>query len=367
MEHLILAVNPGSTSTKIGLFRNEEVIFTQTIEHPADELAKFPDIPSQREFRQSFVMKALEENNVSPKNLAGVVGIGGLMPVLETGGYLVNQPVLDWVTAEKGGAHASNLGALLANLIANQAGCDAYIYDAVSAGKLPEIAAITGFPEIRRRSLSHVLNSRAQAIEFAKKSGKKFEDLNLIIAHIGGGISLSAYEKGVIIDSFGDDLGPFSPERAGVAPLMDFVELFYDSGLEKRALKRKMRGAGGIMAHLGTTDMRLVEEKIQNGDKKAEAVLHAMCYNIAKAAGSLAVALCGNVDNIILTGGVAKSALITSLIAGRIKFIAPVEIMPGEYELEALAAGCLRLINGEEKKKIMTSVTDDGFAVTEYK
>jgi len=367
MNHLILAVNPGSTSTKIGLFKEETPVFALNIEHDPAEIAKFADIPSQKEFRLGFVKKALEGHNVNIKEISGVVGIGGLMPTLETGGYIVNQQLKDWVIAERGGGHASNLGALLSDLLASEAGCNAYIYDAVSAGKMPEIAAITGIPEIRRKSLSHVLNSRAQSIEFAKKNGKNFDDLNLIIAHLGGGISLSAYEKGRLIDSVGDDWGPFSPERAGAAPLMEFVNVFYDSGMDKKALKKRLRGAGGLSAHLGTTNVRKVEEMIEAGDAKAEGVLHAMCYNIAKAIGGLSVALCGRVDNIIITGGIAKSALVTRLVAERVRFIAPVEIMPGEYELEALAAGCLRIIRGEEPGKVMVDVDDDGVAVTEIK
>ena len=365
MEHLILAVNPGSTSTKIGLFKNETAVFMHTIEHNPAEIAAFPDIPSQREFRMSFVLTALEEHGINLKELAAVVGIGGLMPTLETGGYIVNDLLKEWVTAERGGAHASNLGALIADLIAQQAGCNAYIYDAVSAGQLPEIAAITGFPEIKRKSLSHVLNSRAQSIEFAKKSGKNFDDLNLIVAHLGGGISLSAYEKGIMADSIGDDWGPFSPERSGAAPLMEFVNIFYDSGMPKATLKKRVRGGGGLSAHLGTTNVRQVEEMIAGGDKHAEAVLHAMCYSVARSIGALAVALKGRVDNIIITGGIAKSNLVTGLIAERVGFIAPVEIMPGEYELEALAAGGLRIVRDEEQAKMLAGVTDEGVAVTQ--
>ena len=364
MSHLILAVNPGSTSTKIGVFRDDVSVFTKTIEHDRQDLMKFNDVPSQREFRLRFVLQALDEHGINAEELSGVVGIGGLMPTIETGGYIVNELLENWVSEEKGGPHASNLGALLANLIAKKAGCNAYIYDAVSAGQLPEIAMTTGYPEIRRKSLSHVLNSRAQSIEYAKKTGKKFENLNVIIAHLGGGISLSVYEKGRLIDSVGDDFGPFSPERAGAAPLMEFVNVFYNSGLDKKSLIRKMRGAGGVMAHLGTTDMRAVEEMADNGDKKAKNILHAMCYNVAKSIGSLAVAVNGNVDVVIITGGIAKSKTITELIANRVKFIAPVEIMPGEYELEALAAGCLRIILGEEKAKTLVNVSEDGIGVS---
>lgn len=348
MSHLILAINPGSTSTKIGLFKDDEPIFTESIEHNRDELQGFPDLPSQKHFRLEFVLKALKDHGYKPEDLSAVVGRGGLLPPIEAGGYKVNEKMKDWVTKGLGGVHASNLGSLLADLVAREAGCDAYIYDAVSAGILPEIASITGFPEIKRKSLSHVLNSRAQSIQYAKKMGKNFEDLNLIIAHLGGGVSLSAYEKGVMIDSVGDDIGPFSPERAGGAPLLDFVDFCFDNNWGKKELQKRIRGNGGIAAHLGTTDIRKVEERISAGDKKAEVLLLAMCYNISKAVGSLGAALKGRVDAVIITGGIAKSEFVTRSISEQVEFLAPVVIMPGEYELEALSAGCLRIITGQE-------------------
>jgi len=365
MSHLVLAINPGSTSTKIGLFRDDEVVFMHNIEHDPAEIAKFPDTPSQREFRMGFVIKALEEHGISPKDLAAVVGRGGLMPTLETGGYNVNAMMKEWISAEKGGSHASNLGSLLADLVAAQAGCNAYIYDAVSAGRLPEIAAITGFPEIKRKSLSHVLNSRAQSIEFGKKIGKNFEDMNLIIAHLGGGISLSVYEQGILKDSVGDDNGPFSPERAGVAPLMDFLNTFFHDKADKAILKKKIRGGGGLMAHLGHTDFKKVEDDAAAGCEKSKMLMDAMGYNIAKSIGALATVVAGQVDAIIITGGLARAKAWVEDIAARVSFIAPVEFAPGEYELEALAAGCLRIINGEEAAKRITAITDDGFAITE--
>jgi len=366
MAELILAINPGSTSTKIGLFREYEPVFMINVEHDREELAKFPDLPSQKEFRLGHVLKALEDHDVKISDLDGVVGRGGLMPVLETGGYIFNDVMKGWISAEKGGSHASNLGSLMADLVAKEAGCGAYIYDSVAAGRLPEVAAITGYPEIKRKSLSHVLNSRAQSIIRAGKLGKKFEDMNIIIAHLGGGISLSVYEKGILQDSVGDDNGPFSPERAGGAPLMDFVNVFYDSGLPKKDLKKKMRGAGGLMAHLGHTDFRKVEDDAAAGDEKSTLLMSAMAYNIAKSIGSLATVVNGKVDAIIITGGLAKAKGFAKEISDRVSFIAPVEIMPGEYELEALAGGCLRIIRGEEKARKLVDITEDGFGVSEF-
>jgi butyrate kinase len=366
MPHLILAVNPGSTTTKIGLFKDDDAVFMKTIEHNPEELALFADLPSQREFRLGFVLEALAESGYKVQDLSGVVGRGGLMPVIETGGYVVNDVMKEWISAEKGGSHASNLGSLLADLVASQAGCKAYIYDSVTAGALPEIAAVTGFAEIRRKNLSHVLNSRAQSIKYASKVGKKFEDLNIITVHMGGGISISIYEKGVLKDSAADDSGPFSPERSGMAPLMAFVDAFYESGLSQKDLKKKIRGGGGLMAHLGTTDFRKIEADAlgegENGCKKSRLMIDAMAYNIAKFIGSMSVAVNGLVDVIILTGGLARSANFVSKISKRVSFIAPIEVMPGEYELEALAAGCLRIIKGEEKAKELIDIVD-GFGI----
>ena len=350
MSHLILTINPGSTSTKIGVFKEVEPIFTKTIDHDHAEIQKFPTISSQTEFRLQFILDSLNEKDINTKDFTGVVGIGGLLPPIETGGYKVTQKMIDILTNEVGiAAHASNLGALLADLMAKKAGCEAYIYDAVSAGIFPEIATITGFPEIKRRSLSHVLNCRAQSIQYAKQIGKNFEDLNLILAHLGGGVSLSVYEKGKLVDSIGDDLGPFSSERSGVAPLMEFVDFCYDNNLSKKDAQKRIRGGGGLKAHLGTASMKEAEDMVKSGDKNAELIVNAMCYGVAKGIASLSAVVNGKVDAIILTGGITRSELVTTAIKERIGFIAPVVIMPGEYELEALAAGCLRIITGKEQ------------------
>ncbi|MCL2557269.1 MAG: butyrate kinase [Treponema sp.] len=354
MSRLILAINPGSTSTKVGLFKDDEPIFTKTIEHDHEELQKFPTIAAQKDFRLQFVLESLDAEGVKVRDIAGAVGIGGLLPPIEAGGYRVNQKMLDILTNEVGiAAHASNLGAILAAQVARLADCEAFIYDAVSAGILPDIAKITGFPDIVRRSLSHTLNMRAQAIQFAKKNGKSFEEIGLVIAHLGGGVSITAYDKGKLEDSIGDDLGPFSSERAGAAPLMDFVDFCYDKGLSKKDAQRSIRGNGGIKAHLGTASLKDAEAMIATGDERAKLVVKAMCYGVSKGIASMAVALKGKLDAIILTGGIARSDLITGWIAERVEFIAPVTVMAGEYELEALAAGCLRILSGQETAREM--------------
>jgi len=317
-------------------------------------LQKFPSIPAQKDFRLQFVVDALEENGIKLQDVTGVVGIGGLLPPIEAGGYRVNEKMVDLLSNETGNkAHASNLGAIIGDLLARRAGCEAFIYDAVSAGILPEVATITGFPEIKRRSLSHVLNSRAQAIQYAKKLGKKFEDLNLIISHLGGGVSCSVYEKGKLVDSVGDDFGPFSSERSGAAPLIEFVDFCFDNGLAKKDVQRRIRGGGGLKAHLGTASLKEAEGMIAEGDEHAKLVVEAMCYGVSKAIASMAVAVKGQCDGIILTGGIYRSTRVATYIKERVAFIAPVEIAPGEYELEALAAGCLRIITGQEVAREM--------------
>ena len=349
MPHYILAVNPGSTSTKIGLFCDDVPVFTESIEHDHNEIAKFPNIASQKDLRKELVLSALAAHGYSPNQLSTVVGRGGLFPPVNTGGYIVTEKLKQMIINEEGvSPHASNLGALIADEIAAPVGIPAYIYDAVSAGHLPEYAKITGFPEIKRQSFSHVLNCRAVAINYANSIGRNYDEMNFIIAHLGGGISFGAHKQGKIVDSIGDDYGTFSPERSGTAPLLEFIELCFDEKYTKKDIMKKIRGMGGLKAHLGTPDVRIIEEMIEKGDEKAKLILEAMCYNVAKNISSLMPALGGKCDAVILTGGVAKSKFVTKKIAETVSFIGEVKILPGEYELEALAEGGLRLVKGLE-------------------
>ena len=349
MPHYILAVNPGSTSTKIGLFCDNEPVFTENIEHDHNEIAKYPSIASQKDTRKELVLSALEGHGFSPNQLSAVVGRGGLFPPVNTGGYVVTEKLKQMIINEEGvSPHASNLGALIADDIAAPLGLPAYIYDAVSAGHLPEYAKITGFPDITRQSFSHVLNCRAVAIHYANSIGKNYDEMNFIIAHLGGGISIGAHKMGKIVDSIGDDYGTFSPERSGTAPLLEFIELCFDERYTKKDIMKKVRGMGGLKAHLGTPDVRIIEEKIENGDNHAKLILEAMCYNTAKSIASLMPALGGKCDAVILTGGIANSKFVSEKIAEAVNFIGKVKIIPGEYELEALAEGALRLVTGLE-------------------
>lgn len=355
MGYTILAINPGSTSTKIALYEDETLIFFEQAEHSDEDFAGFSDILDQLSFRLEVIHAILNKQQVELRKLSAVVGRGGLLPPVNAGGYLVNERLKSVILSGNLSPHASNLGALLADKIAAPLEIPAYIYDSVSSHEFREVAMITGIPEYHRHSQCHVLNSKAMGRKLAHKHGKRYEDLNLIVAHLGGGISIGAHEKGRIVDAIGDDAGPFSPERTGSLPLLYIVDLCYSGQYTKREMIRKIRGMGGIKAHLGTHDCRVVEKMIAEGNEKAKLVYEAEAYQIAKGIGELAPVLNGKIDYIILTGGIAYSRMMTSMIAERVSFIAPVEIMPGEVEMEALALGALRILRGEEFPSLFTA------------
>ena len=355
MNYNILSINPGSTSTKIALYENEKPIFFDQVEHSDEDFAGLEDILDQLDFRLEVIRSSMRNHQVSLSKLSAVVGRGGLLPPVNAGGYLVNESLIKVILNGNLSPHASNLGALLADKIAAPLKIPAYIYDSVSSHEFPEIAMITGVPEYLRHSQCHVLNSKAMGRKVAEKHNKKYEDLNLIVAHLGGGISISVHEKGKIIDSIGDDAGPFSPERTGSLPLLYIVDLCYSGQYTKREMVRKIRGMGGIKAHLGTHDCRLVEKMIAEGNEKAKLVYDAEAYQIAKGIGELSPVIYGKIDYIILTGGIAHSRMMTEMIKERVEFIAPVEVIPGEVEMEALALGALRILRGEEKASAIKS------------
>lgn len=347
----ILAINPGSTSTKIALYEDEKEVFTTTLEHPIEEIEKYDNTQDQFEMRKDVVLSFLKGKNFDIKELSAVVGRGGMLPSVKSGAYIVNKLMLDTLKNKPVMEHASNLGAPIAYEIAKAAGVTAYIYDSVRTDELNDIARISGMPDISRTSTCHVLNTRAMAMKLAKKYGKKYEDMNFVVAHLGGGVSLNVHEKGKIVDIVSDDEGPFSPERAGRVPCRELIELCYSGKFDKNTMRKKLRGNGGLKAYLGTMDAREVEKMIKNGDEKARIVYETMAYQVAKSIGELATVVEGKVDAIILTGGIAYSEMMTSWIKKRVEFIAPVEIMPGENEMESLAYGILRVLRGEEKAK----------------
>jgi len=354
MNYTILAINPGSTSTKIAIYEDETERYCETINHSNEELAAFQNIADQFRFRTEIVISHLKKNNFDINKINGIVGRGGLLPPVHAGGYIVNQRMKDRIMLGPILAHASNLGALIADAIAMPLGIQAWVYDSVASDELREIARITGFPEISRHSFCHVLNSKAIARKVAANYGKDYIDMNFIVAHLGGGISISAHEKGRIVDSITDDGGPFSPERSGSIPLSYVVDMCFSGSYDKKAIYNKLRGLGGLKAHLGTHDCREIEKWIERGDMKAKAVYEAMAYQVCKGIGEMSPTIDGKIDAIILTGGVAYSKMLTSLISDRITFLAPVIIMPGEKEMESLALGALRILRGEERPREYT-------------
>ena len=351
MAYKILSVNPGSTSTKVALYEDERELFTAGIIHSTKEIAVYEKIREQLAFRLNEIRSKLEEESVDYHKLSAVVGRGGMLPPVHGGGYLVNQAMINLLLGDQLVDHASNLGGLIAYDIARPLRIPAYIYDAVSSDELSDWARITGIPEINRQSFCHVLNSKAMGRKYAKKRGGKYEDYNLLIAHLGGGISISAHQKGKIVDVVSDDGGPFSPERSGSVPLGYIVNLCYSGLYSKKEIMKKIRGGGGLKAHLGTSDCEEVEEMIALGDSYAELIYQAMGYQIAKGIGNICTVFDGPIDAIILTGGIAYSPMITTMIRQRVEFIAPVVIMPGENEMESLTLGALRILRGEEKAR----------------
>ncbi|HOW23835.1 MAG TPA: butyrate kinase [Sedimentibacter sp.] len=354
MSYKIFVVNTGSTSTKIALYEDEKEIFTKSLSHSDEDINKYHDVKDQLHMRLEFIRSFLEEKKIDIKELSCVVARGGMLLPVKSGAYEINELMLDRVENRPVMEHASNLAAPIAYSIAKEAGIPSYIYDSVMTDEFPDIARISGMPDIPRSSTSHVLNTRAMAIKYAKSLGKKYQDMTIIVAHLGGGISINLHHKGRIIDLVSDDEGPFSPERAGRVPCRELINLCYSGKYDKKTMQRKLRGNGGLKAYLNTIDAREVEKMIANGDEYAKLIYEAMAYQIAKGIGELATVVEGKVDAIILTGGIAHSQMLTSWIKNRVSFIAHVEIMPGENEMEALAYGALRVLRGEEKAKEYT-------------
>ncbi len=351
MDYKILVINPGSTSTKIALYGNKERILHNTLNHPAEELGKFDRIIDQYEYRKEEILRYLKSEKVDLNELSAVVGRGGMVPPVEAGAFIINEAMINRLKTNPVLEHASNLGAPIAYEIAKPLGILACIYDPVTVDQLEDIARITGIPEIRRVSFNHVLNSRATAMKAANLIGKDYKEVNFVVAHIGGGISVGMHSNGRIIDMLADDEGPFAPERAGRIPGKDLINLCFSGDLDKKAVNKKMRGNAGLKAHLGTHDAMEVERMIAKGDKKAKLIYEAMAYQVAKGIGELATVVCGKVDGIVLTGGIAYSEMMTAMIKERVEFIAPVIIMAGENEMEALAFGALRVIEGKEEAR----------------
>ncbi len=342
---LILVINPGSTSTKIALYKGEEPYKELDITHSAADLAGFGNNLEQLDFRFSAVEKALADWGCKPSDLKAAIGRGGPLKPLSGGVYHVGESLMSDLQSGKLVDHASILGGLIACRVAKTAKIPAFIADPVSVDEFDDIARISGYPEIPRISLSHALNIKSVVAEVAREDGKKPEDVNYIVAHLGGGISIAAHRKGRQVDvNNANDAGPFSPERCGTLPLGGLLKMAFSGKYTMNELKKQLVGKGGLVAHLGTSDCREVVKRIEAGDAKAKLVLEAMAYTIAKEIGAMATVLKGEIDAIILTGGIAQNPYVVRCITERVSFLAPVRMKPGQNELKALAAHACRAL-----------------------
>ena len=348
-----LIINPGSTSTKIGVFEDETLLFEETLRHPTEEIAKYASIIDQKDFRKKIILDFLKEKDCDITSFNVIVGRGGMLKPVSGGTYAVTDALLEDLKKGVQGQHASNLGGILAREIGDEVGVPSYIVDPVVVDELTEVARISGMPELPRRSIFHALNQKAVARRYAKEHGVRYEDLNLIVIHMGGGVSVGAHQKGRVVDvnNILDGEGAFSPERAGTVPVGDLIKLCFSGKYTEKELYKKICGNGGYNAYLGTNDARDVEKLAKEGNHKAQVVLEAFYYQLAKDAGAMAAVLCGKVDQIILTGGIAYSPLTEEKLKERLGWIAPFTVYPGEDELLALAQGALRVMNGEEAAK----------------
>lgn len=345
----ILVINPGSTSTKIAVFANHQQLAEETIRHEVRELSQFSSILDQVSFRYQLIWNFIQEEELV-NDLVAVVGRGGLLKPIPGGTYRVGKEMLADLKSEKYNTHASNLGAILANEFAEKLDIPAFIVDPVVVDELAPMARISGLKGIKRRSVGHALNQKAVARKVADDLGKTYETSSLIVAHLGGGISIGAHQNGKMIDVINglDGEGPYTPERSGGLPVIDIVDLVLKEGLTLPEVKKLIAGKAGLVSYLGETDIRTIQKRIEQGDEEASYYLRGMCYQVAKSIGELAVVLTGKVDGIILTGGAIYSDVVASEISRYVSWIAPVKRYPGEMEMSALYEGAQRVLDGQE-------------------
>jgi len=356
-KYKVLVINPGSTSTAIAVYEGEKEVFFQTVRHSAEELKKYKHLIEQNKFRENVILRLLDENKINIQEFDVIVGRGGVLSPIQSGTYKINQLMLDELRERPRIEHASNLGAQIAYELAQKINVPSFIVDPVAVDELEPIARISGMPEIERESLSHALSVKAAAKRLAKEIGKTYETINLIVVHLGGGITVSAHQNGKMIDvNNASGEGPFSPERTGSLPIQALINICYSGQYSLKEMHKKIMGGGGIVAYLGTNNTLEVEKAISKVDKKAELIYKAMAYQISKCIGEMATVLKGRVDYIVITGNGAgdKGALgktFVNWIKERVEFIAPIKIYPGIEEMKALALGAIRVLTGEENAK----------------
>ena len=346
----VLAINPGSTSTKVAAYENEICLWKQEIDHPAIETKAYARVGDQSDYRSTLILKLLEEKGIQLDYFDAFVGRGGMLKPLVGGTYLVDDALVKILHNAPGGDHAANLGGIIAYNLGQRIKVPVYIVDPVSVDEMEPVAWLSGLPELPRLSFSHALNMKAVARKVAREMGKSYQDMNLIVAHLGGGISVAPHRKGKMIDvNNANSEGPYSIERSGTLPAYQLVKLCYSGKYSEQEMITKINKEGGVFAYLGTKDGLVAEQRMNEGDLDAKLVLEGLCYQVAKEIGAMSTVLEGDVDQIILTGGLAHSEFITHEIKQRVAFISPVVVVPGEEEMEALALGALRVLKGEEK------------------
>lgn len=352
--HKLLIINPGSTSTKVAVFQDKEQVFKKNIKHSVEEIAKFDRISDQFSYRKDTILNELKNEGISLDGLSAVVGRGGLLHPLTSGVYEVNDAMIADLTAASYGEHACNLGGLIANDIAKEYGVKAYIADPVVVDEMEDVARYSGHPLFPRVSIFHALNQKMIARQHAEAVGKKYEDLNLIGVHLGGGISVGAHKKGQVVDvnnALNGD-GPFTPERSGALPSGPLMKACFSGKYTKKDIDLMLKGQGGFVAYLGTNDALEVENAVKAGNKEWEKVYRAMAYQVAKEIGGLAAsALDMDVDGIFITGGMAYDNTFCGIVKEHVEKIAPVYVYPGEDEMKALAFNGLMVLNGETEVK----------------
>ncbi len=346
-----LIINPGSTSTKIGVFEDETLLFEETLRHSTEEIAQYASIVEQKDFRKNIILNLMKEKDFDMKSLNVIVGRGGMLKPIPGGTYAVSDDLLNDLKIGKQGQHASNLGGILAREIGDSIGVPSYIVDPVVVDELMPMARYSGVPELPRTSVFHALNQKAVAKRYAKEKGAAYDSLNLIVVHMGGGVSVGPHEKGKVVDVFNalDGDGAFSPERAGAVPSGALIKMCFSGQYTEKEVYKKIVGNGGFNAYLNTNDMREVNKIVEEGNQEAEVIREAFILQVAKDIGSMACVLSGKVDQIIITGGIAYNKYVTDRLTERAGFIAPITVYPGEDELLALAQGAIRVMNGEEK------------------
>ena len=358
-KYRILVINPGATSTKLAIYENEKAVWMSGAHHPTAELAAFHHSMEQHDYRMAFIRKRLADSNIDVR-FDAVIGRGGLLRPLPGGVYRVNDKMKhDLINAEMD--HVCNLGGLLADELARECGCPAFIADPVVVDEMQEVARYTGIPDIRRKSVFHALNSKAMARQYVASVGLKYEDVSLIVAHMGGGISISAHRKGRVIDVNNalDGEGPFSTERAGTLPAGQLVDLCFSGEYSIKQIKKMIHGRGGLTAYTGTNDMITIARDAEEGDEPTRTVLDAMLYTVAKQIGAMHVSLYGEEHAIIVTGGIAHSSYCMERLRRQIDFLAPMVVMPGENEVNSLAYNALCALTGKMEVKEYGAVEPD--------